>query len=139
MTNYGWGSNTNLVGTGTAIGTGARNTSLMGGPSGAGYIARSYRGPNNLTDWFVASKDESHQMCKWQGGRPWVSDATLCASPVINSGLGAAGFTSSGGYPYFSSSENAGGTYWYLFFDSASSGGGGSKNSTAYVRPIRAF
>ena len=50
---------------GTAIGTGYTNTLAMSQQSGAGtssdnagIAATSYRGPNNLTDWFLPSKDE---------------------------------------------------------------------------------
>ena len=136
-TNVGWGSTGTLLGTGTEIGTGLRNTSLWGGTSGAGYRARSYRGPNNLIDWYVPSKDENHQMCKWQRGQPWTSDSTVCTGTgVANTGLGAAGFIS---YCYFSSSEVLASTAWYLHFGTGAFGNNGSKSGTCTLRPIRAF
>ena len=136
--NQFYGHGNTLLGTGTEIGTGFRNTSLWGGTSGQGFQARSHRGPNNLTDWYVASKDENTQMCKWQRGRPWVSDATPCNSGTgaRNSGPGAAGFQSTA--CYFSSSETDFRNAHWQNFESGSIGTG-SKKGECSLRPIRAF
>jgi len=149
---YAWsGNTTTAIGAtaqGTAIGTGYANTLAIVGQSGggntagrAGTISRAYGGPNNMSDWFLPSKDELNQMCKWAKGQAWTSDATLCSTGAINIGAGAAGFTND---YYSSSSEGLGGSsalYAYrqdfLYAGAAELGG---KDSTRYlVRPVRAF
>ena len=61
---YRWSGNINtLIGTtGTAIGSGFKNTLAIVAQSNASgkaaTISQAYRGPNNLTDWFLPSKDE---------------------------------------------------------------------------------
>jgi hypothetical protein len=71
--NYLWSGNTNTaVGAsaqGTAIGTGYSNTLAAVGQAGGGNTAgravtaaRAYRGPNNLSDWYVPSLDELAQL-----------------------------------------------------------------------------
>jgi hypothetical protein len=142
---YEWSGNTNtLIGAsaqGTAIGSGYANTlaivgqSSGGGTAGkAGSASRAYLGPNGKTDWFLPSKDELNQMCKWQQGVAWVSDATVCTGGTLNSGAGAAGFVAN---YYWSSSEYDAGTAWLQGFHGGL--GNAYKNSTRYVRPVRAF
>jgi hypothetical protein len=125
--------------TATAIGWGYRNTLAMvsqdAAASKAGTIARAYRGPNNLSDWYLPSKDELNQMCKWVRGVAWSSDATVCSGGTINTGPGAAGFVA---MSYWSSSEGNANVAWGQHFNS------GIQNElfksvTYYVRPVRAF
>jgi len=145
---YFWSGNTTTVvnnasapetATATAIGWGYRNTLAMvsqdAAASKAGTIARAYRGPNNLSDWYLPSYDELNQMCKWARGVAWSSDATVCSGGTINTGPGAAGFVA---VSYWSSSEGNANVAWGQHFN------GGSQNelfksSTYYVRPVRAF
>ena len=93
---YVWSDVTNVsMGTkGIVIGTGFNNTVAMVTQSAtanrAVSITRAYRGPNNLSDWHLASKDELNQMCRWERGQS-VSDSR-CDGGTINSGRGAAGF-----------------------------------------------
>jgi hypothetical protein len=120
---YVWSGNTNtLIGASaqrTAIGTGFANTlAIVGQSSGgettnrAGTISRAYRGPNNLSDWYLPSKDELNQL-------------NLEKTTV-------GGFVSG---IYWSSSERTSDSTW-------AHGGGPftpAKNNSNYARPIRAF
>jgi hypothetical protein len=152
---YAWSGDTTTVvsnasapetATATAIGWGYRNTLAMvlqdATASKAGTISRAYRGPNNLSDWYLPSFDELNQMCKWAKGQAWTSDATVCnSSGTINTGSGAAGF---GSYDYWSSSDRGTGYGVYARYQWFPSGfQGWTAKSMAgqnlYVRPIRAF
>ena len=78
---YLWASDIGEIPTGTAIGTaigtGYKNTLAMiglGDGNYAGQISRAYRSPNNnLSDWFLPSKDEIYQMCLVKRG-PYPGD-----------------------------------------------------------------
>ena len=152
-----WANSTNqgtLVGssgspetaTATAIGWGYRNTRaiiLQGNTdtaTSAAALADSYTatvtGGAVYDDWFLPSKDELNQMCKWQRGLGWISDATVCGdSGGINSGMGAAGFQPNG---YWSSTEVVNDYAAFQYFD-AGNQDVNQKSSSLYVRPIRAF
>ena len=153
---YVWSDSTDATtGTkGTAIGTGFNNTVAMVTQSAtairAGSITRAYRGPNNLDDWYLSSKDELNQLCRWARGNNPSNDR--CSGGSINSGPGAAGFKevsdSGGPYYYWSSSEDSAGNdatwaqvFSRSFFDRTELGSQGiaPKSQSAYVRPVRAF
>ena len=125
---------------GLAVGTGYKNTEAIVAQSStanrAATVARAYRGPENLLDWYLPSKDELNQMCKWQRGQAWVSDATICNNTgTLNSGTGAAGFDSA---YYSSSSEAAAENAWQQGFQDGGQGPG-SKNFINALRAVRAF
>ena len=134
----------------TAIGTGYQNSNAIVAQTGnvatssAAVAVRAYRG-NGLTDWYLASKDELNQMCKWQRGitgEALTNLATVCKGGVINSGVGAAGFSEAAGEFYWSSSENNADITFVRFQSFDNSGwqsAVGGKNNTYNVRPVRAF
>ena len=110
---------------GTAIGTGYANTSAIVGQASGGNTAnraatnaRAYRGPNNLSDWFLPSKDELAQL--------YSQKATV-------GGFVAYGF-------YWSSSELNAPTAWLQYFEyTIGYRSAPSKSSSWRVRPVRAF
>jgi hypothetical protein len=105
---------------GTEIGTGYANTLAIVGQSGgwdspgkAGTLSRAYRGPNNLSDWFLPSKDELNQLF------------------LQRSNVG--GFVQPF---YWSSTENTGVYAWFQRVDGAYPY---DKWKDLYVRAVRAF
>ena len=130
----------------TAIGKGMANTNQIharlttaGGAATNTYAAGiAYAYVNNgKTDWHLPSKDELNQMCKWQRGVAWTSDATVCTGGTLNSATwGATGFSSGS---YWSSSEwTAVVSAWRQSFDGGVQGSGLRYNPYS-VRPVRAF
>jgi hypothetical protein len=117
---YEWsGDTTTEIGTtGTAIGDGLKNTlamvSLSSIPDKAGTISRAFRGPNNLTDWHLPSKEELNQL---------FVQKTLVGFFNVD---------------YWSSSESAAGWAWSQQFVTGVSTQD-AKNYPIKVRPIRAF
>ncbi len=125
---------------GQTIGTGYKNTVAIVSQSNtagkAGTVTRAYRGPNNLDDWFLASKEELTQMCKWQRNQAWQSDATLCNNTgILNTGRNASGFSAT--YYWSSSEGSADGAWLEGFFGGDTTGT--NKFAQNSVRPIRAF
>jgi hypothetical protein len=122
---YAWSGNmTVLIGAtaqGTVIGTGLKNTEAMvtqsdGGntASRAGTITRAYRGPNNLTDWYLPSKDELAEL--------------YAKRDTVGISAGS----------YWSSSERAGLTASRQSFGTGNQFDS-AKGNEYYVRPVRAF
>ena len=133
-----WCSNTtSLLGvTATGIGSGMSNTTTADLTCTSGRIQISADYTNNgKTDWYLPSKDELNQMCKWQRGLEWVSNATRCSGGTRNTGPGASGFVDE---DYWSSTELNATDAWYQAFAD------GSQSSTTKgwrpkARPVRAF
>ena len=122
---------------GTAIGTGYKNTLAMvsqdSTASRAGTASRGFGGPNDLTDWYLPSKDELNALCKWA-----FSDNvnTVCN----NSGSGSLTLVN-GGFStvyYWSSSELGASAAWSQYFANGDLTNG-DKSDSGYVRPVRAF
>jgi hypothetical protein len=138
---YFWsGDTTNPIGAtaqGTNVGTGYRNTEAIVAQSStanrAGTISRAYRGPNNLTDWYLPSRDELNELCKYARGQTTGATGTVCTSSgSIRTGFYSNDYWSSSESDVFASDARA---------QSFSSGGqgSGSKGLNLYVFPIRAF
>ena len=125
---YVWSGNTSdLIGStaqGQAIGTGYKNTEAIVTQSGggttvnkAGTIARAYRGPNSLSDWYLPSKDELNEL--------FLKKDTV------------GGFSTD---YYWSSSEGGATTAWVQGFNNGDQSYTFSKKyDSFYVRPVRAF
>jgi hypothetical protein len=120
---YVWSGNTTVAigvnAQGVAIGTGFKNTEAMVTQSNtaerAGTITRAYRGPNNLTDWYLPSKDELNQLHLQRTRLGFVDN-----------------------FDYSSSSEDTATTIWYQNLVSGSQRTF-NKNHAFLVRPVRAF
>jgi hypothetical protein len=133
--------------TATAIGWGYRNTRaiILQGNTNTATSAAALADSHTVTvsgvlyeDWFLPSKDELNQMCKWQRGITGTDLTTLtknCAGGTINTGSGASGFVDN---YYWSASEFNANTAWQRFFSDGNQGFS-SKFLTFYVRPVRAF
>jgi len=134
-------------GTATAIGSGYQNTKAMfdvgndNTAQSAGAIAYAYTVTVSgvvYDDWYLPSKDELNQMCKWQRGitgEALTNLTTVCTGGVINSGVGAQGFD--GGY--WTSTEVNDFTIWSQNFATGAQINNSAKQNGERVRPIRAF
>ena len=115
--------------TGTAVGTGADNTTTIISVQGAtetsyaAGLARAYTG-GGYTDWFLPSKDELNKM--------YTNRATINTTAAANSGSDFAN-----NY-YWSSTEIDNGNAWFQYFFNGGQGNG-NKYGTLYVRAVRAF
>jgi hypothetical protein len=155
---YAWsGNTTTAIGVdarGTVIGTGLKNTLAMEtdatrGANRAGTKTRDYRGPNSLTDWYLPSKDELNELCKYARNQTTGDTAVGCAA----TGTLRAGFNNTAGVGlYWSSTESGGGfpqiDAWGQQFGvplegDIAIGAQGEKTksqaTTINVRPVRAF
>jgi len=108
-----------VTGTATGIGAGRNNTNriLAVEPTAPAALAcRNYRGPNNLTDWFLPSRDELLE---------------LYLQRV------AVGMPSSGSF--WSSSQNGTSTGWTQNFTNGNQFATMAKQNVSNVRAVRAF
>ena len=130
--------------TATEIGWGYRNTRaiIAQGNTNTATSAAALTDSHTVTvsgvvydDWFLPSKDELNQMCKWVRGVAWTSDATDCTGGTLIIGTDAAGFERR---VYWTSSEIAFASTWgHNFFHGSQSSF--SKFGELYIRPVRAF
>ena len=137
---YVWsGNETTEIGLnaqGVDIGTGYKNTEAMVDQSDtagkAGTIARAYGGPFNSTDWYLPSKKELNELCKYARGLTTGNTAVLCSGTSLEL---RAGFELNS---YWSSSEYVANDAWFQNFYGGYQVSDG-KSTTRWVRPIRAF
>jgi alpha-tubulin suppressor-like RCC1 family protein len=123
---------------GTAIGTGLQNTSLIAAQSGnlaassAASYAASYSN-NNKSDWFVPSKAELNELCKYARNTGQAAgSSTRCSggsAPTLR------GFTAD--WHWSSSQSGNNGALDQNFYDGDQ--GGDGKDWTGIVRPVRAI
>jgi hypothetical protein len=151
---YAWSGNTNIeigvAAQGTAVGTGLKNTLAMEtdatrGANRAGTKTRDYRGPNSLTDWYLPSKDELNELCKYARTQTTGDTAVRCA----DTGTLRVGFNNAAGVGlYWSSTETGpidglGQQFGVPLEGDIAIGAQGGKTksqaTTINVRPVRAF
>lgn len=127
---------------GFEIGKGKANTNLMVAfcSSGAGVLASAYRG-GGKGDWFLPSKDELNELCKYARNQPTGLSSAMCPKSTTF----REGFEGRPGSKYWSSSEYDATIAWAQGFsngaDNINVGDQGTfgKVYPALVRPIRAF
>jgi hypothetical protein len=121
---YAWSATFATVATSPGIGSGYKNTLaiiVQDSTSGrAGTISQAYRGPSNLDDWYLPSKDELNEL--------WVNRA------FVEEGLASYSLDY-----YWSSSESASTAAFRQSFNDGFQSSGGSKAGIEFVRPVRAF
>jgi hypothetical protein len=122
-----------------AIGTGRAATAAIVARHDAGTVPKASYAAGvadgyttaAASDWFLPSKDELNEVCKYARNTGQAAGAgTVCSGGTLRSGF-------STGY-YWSSSELAANTAWIQNFDGGNQVGI-SKANTYYVRPVRAF
>ncbi len=128
--------NLDVTGTSPAIGTGLANTNLIraacNSPAKAPAAWAVYNYSNGAANsWYLPSRLELNQMCRYARADAFDASATTCAG----SGPLVGGFAANW---YWSSSQNDPSFAWgqdFLFSDQ----GGVDKTSLLRVRPVRAF
>ena len=124
------------------IGNGAQNTRLMvareSTPLKAGTATNAYRGAG-LSDWYLPSKDELNELCKFARGQDTGNAGIGCD----NTGTLKAGYQIG---TYWSSTTNGhgGGITWAQIFGTGGSNAGyrqgyWQSDTVHYIRPVRAF
>ncbi len=139
--------------TATAIGRGYFNTRaiILQGNSATESSAAALADSHTVTvsgvvydDWYLPSKDELNQMCKWARGitgETLTNVTTGCSGGTVNTGLGAAGFKTT--YYYWSSSEGIANKAWNQLNSPDPTLGNAptsyDKYFTFHVRAVRSF
>jgi hypothetical protein len=123
----------------TAIGTGEINTSqIVSGCADVGIAAKladDYNNNNEFDDWFLPSKDELNELCKYalSTGQE-AGSATSCRG-----GTPRSDFSNVTTANYWSSSENNLTRVWYQYIGTGIQNFAPKIDGTLYVRPVRAF
>lgn len=124
------------------IGNGAQNTRLMvareSTPLKAGTATNAYRGAG-LSDWYLPSKDELNELCKFARGQDTGNAGIGCD----NTGTLKAGYQI-GTYWSSTTSGHGGGITWAQIFGTGGSNAGyrqgyWQSDTVHYIRPVRAF
>jgi hypothetical protein len=96
--------------------------------------ARAYSG-GSQSDWYLPTTAELNLLCQWARNVAQ-SVTTRCTGGTLNTGTGLGGGFSTGAY--WSSSEYDDFLAWHQIFSTGTQSNF-PKNSTYYVRPVRAF
>ena len=126
-----WCSSTSMLlgASGTAIGTGQSNTTTADATctSGAIQIASDYAN-NGFSDWFLPSKDELNELCKY-AHKP--EGQTSCGGDTPRTGFSTG--------LYWSSSEKHEFSAWFQYFLNGNQFNDDKDYNALYVRPVRSF
>ncbi len=119
---------------GTAIGTGLANTTAItaactAAQAPAAWAAKNYTGGD--VSWFLPSRLELNQLCRYASRQPFNAAKTTCTSSVTPVGGFAADF-------YWSSSQGDAISAWSQYFASGYQNAN-DKFGSLRVRPVRAF
>ena len=125
-------ANFNNVGSGSAN-TNAITTACTSVQAPAAWAAQNYRG-GTMSNWYLPSKDELNQLCKYARGQS-TTVANLSAA-CDNSGTLLNGFTSNA---YYWTSSQTSATQASVQFFELGSQFASNKGFAYYVRPIRLF
>ena len=121
----------------SAIGSGYKNTLAIVGQAGhtggAAKVADDYTN-NGKSEWYLPSKDELNELCKYARTQTTGNTATACA----NSGTLRDGFTDGVSIVYWSTSEYDFDRAWHQYFDSGGTSTYYGKDTTYRVRAVRA-
>jgi hypothetical protein len=130
-------SGLSISGTSAAIGTGKANTAKIAAvctSNGAAHwitVKNETSGVGGKTDWFLPSKDELNQLCRY--ARQQSESTAVCSSD----GILRAGFQ---GWSYWSSTQYSSTAAWYQRMnDGVQDGAGGTKTISVWTRPVREF
>jgi hypothetical protein len=124
---------------GTAIGSGYQNSRDIDAQTGnvaassAAVLAREYGG-GSKSDWFLPSKDELNELCKYAKNTGQAAGGATQCSGGANAAV--RGFTET---PYWSSSEDSAVNAWQHSFFDGSRGANAKFHPTTHVRVVRAF
>ena len=99
----------------------------------AAVLARSYTGKEEKSDWFLPSRDELNELCKYARNQETGDTSVPCDSKeTLREGFA--------GMKYWSSSEDSAPGAWGQRFNFMQQEQVADyKGSTGYVRPVRAF
>jgi hypothetical protein len=120
------------------LGTGRAATAAIVARHDAGAVAKASYAAGvadayttaTASDWFLPSKDELNEVCKYARNTGQAAGAVECSGGALRSGFSTV--------HYWSSSETVDSVAWFQDFTSGFQSAN-VKDSTYYVRPVRAF
>ncbi len=122
----------------TGIGTGEANTVAivtMCGTVGIAAWVADWSSNAGQTDWFLPSKDELNQLCKFARGQ----STTVTDQAVFCNATGTLQFGFTAFDTYWSSSQADDVRAWYQYFGSGARSANNKNYRLSFMRPVRAF